>query len=370
LLNKLNYWLMQNKLKYFTLLIVLISLELAAADWGNASFYGGFKGLHVTDKFTKSRVLSLKAAAAIDYKISEDLKAIVFAGVLYEAGSNSSLFVSENNPESELVLKEGYLAYSPLEMLTLSIGALDQEKWKSPLFLTETPFLGAEEKLSLKWGEYQIYIKALQSIPQNQNLSDRAGNVNEGTPTFFAESLGIRLGGDILSFKVEGTQYSFSELGHGVAHQSGLLGNSTSGNQDNARFLYRFQGYNLSTELEIHGGDIWGLLFSGHYTFNDKAPNNRNAAYLAHGGMLFGVLELFVESFENQSDASIAYYNSKTYGHNNRQGQSLGLKWGGDSEKMKVSLRYTVADLILKNQNNSQANSKIVLFNLTKKFNF
>lgn len=326
-----------------------------------ASF--GFKGDYVDDKQVEARIFGAQGEVKFDQLLFEKLKARIGVGVTLETGSNNSLFVDEFAPDQRLYLIEGNLVYTPFNWLELKAGAINQGMFSSPLLLTSTNFLAATEKVSFQFFEnYQLYLHLQQGIPQNDQLSVRVGAVEEGTPSFFMESIGLDLPGDLVSLNISAGQFAFNKLSNSVAYHSRFLGNSVTGlGQDDSSFLYKFQGLNFQGRLEFRP-DYYGFMLSGQYLYNDKAPDNRNNGHLARAGIVLGDSEIFTEVFRNESDTSPAFYNSKTYGHNNRKGMGIGSRIA--FRDFLLRLHYSENDII--EGNIFQSDSKVFQFWIKK----
>ena len=302
----------------------------------------GFAGNYVDDKQVEARIFGVKANLYIDQKFSETVSGKLGAGASLETGSNNSLVIDEYAPERKWILKEGYLNWAPFNFLNLKAGAINQKVYNSPLLLTRTAFLAAEEKLTLELSEEHIfYLRMQQAIPNNQNLASRIGTVDEGTPAFYAETVGMDLQGDILAVKAEVSQWAFNKLSNGVAYSSRFSGNTITGSgQLNSAFAYKFKGYNVLIDSSFNFTDLIGFKFVGQYLYNDKAPDNRNTGRIVQLGLRLGDYTFIGENFENQSDSSPAYYNSKTYGHNNKEGNRFGLEGDFEEDKLGFKLWY------------------------------
>lgn len=324
--------------RIFLMKLVIYLLPLIFLNLANAAMFktppthikgeAGLTGTTVDDQQTEARVVSFSFFTNIKQTLVEGVEAQIIAGAVLETGSNESLFVDEFKPRQDLVLKEASLNYRPIEQLSLKLGALNQGEYKSPLLLTDSAFVAAKESLDFEVGDYIFGIFLTQSVPSNHFLTNRLGSVDEGAPSLLMEGVRIHLAGDVMFFKAQAMRFQYNNLSANVAYSSQFLGNSTGGSsQSTTFFLYDYQGYNASFEMGINLSEQINLNFRGQYLYNDKAPDGRNKGTLISAGLEVNHFNVSVEYFDNESDASPAFYNSPLYGHNDRNGFGAGVAW-------------------------------------------
>jgi hypothetical protein len=347
------------------LLYLLISSPVVASSNWNIEAQQSFYATGVESKRMEARTMGVGLDLITQREISPELFFKVDAGVRLENGSHKALDLAEFSPNQQVLLNEGLLLWKPWDFLDLQVGGLNQRHFSSPLFIDHVVFVGAGQQLLLKWGDYQFYLKLQQLIPNNRNLSTRLGSIDEGTPQFLSETLGINLAGDLVSLKIEGTMFAFTKLSPSVAHQSRFMGNSVSGvASDSARFNYTYQGTNVFGEMKWFFGEQSHLEFQGHYLFNRKAPDDRNTAMMARAGLQLSAWSSGLALFESQSDSTIAFYNSKALGHTNRKGFAVDL--GLSMKNGDFSLVWARSNPL---QNNIfQSKADIISLNYTHRF--
>ncbi|MGB0452131.1 MAG: hypothetical protein ACPGJV_00340 [Bacteriovoracaceae bacterium] len=314
----------------------------------------------------KKRVLSLVPELKLLYKIDEDLHFKAYVGANLEAGSNDSLYIDEFAPENEVFIKEGKLKYSPFQFIALDFGILNQAQYQSPLFLSDIGFAGVQENLYFKFSNFFLKFHFQQSIPSNQTLSTRIGEVDEGTPRLYSETVSLGFKTDTTFLSVSYTHFAFNNLAGSVAYQSRFMGNSVSGTGlEGANFLYSFKGHssNINFKLKMNIFRLWAY---GQYTHNDEAPTSRSDGYL--GGLVIGTTSFqgLVESYRNETDVVPAYYNSSFYGHNNYEGRVFGLKIHNLPKLLEFKFRYIQSSLI--EDNLYQADFDAYRLDITKSF--
>ena len=240
-------------------------------------------------RFVQARIWSLRPKINANFKISSDLLFRTELEGYFETGSNDSLYIDEYRPRREIFLNDGYFSWGLSKEIQLDFGAMNQQSFNSPLFLTATAFTGARESFNFFIGAFNITLSAQQMIANNQNLSARLNSVDEGTPKFFSETVQAKFASSQVELNIGYSLYRFDNLSRAVAHESRFLGNSVSGTgQDNASFLYQYQGHNTYAKIHLKNKHVQ-MHLSGHYTHNNKTSNNRADAILLKVGIAFDV---------------------------------------------------------------------------------
>ncbi|MDP7320108.1 MAG: hypothetical protein QF441_05835 [Bacteriovoracaceae bacterium] len=307
----------------------------------------------------KARVFGHEFGVDYNYQFADDSYLFFQSSVILEVGSNDVVgSVAEFEPNESINLDRGGMGYRPFEWFHIQLGALDQGKYSSPLLLTKNAFAAIKEEIIL--GE--VYLLFQQAIPSNNKLSKRLGTVDTGTPYFVLNTIGFKSGKEDF-FQLELSHYKFQDLPSNVAEKSLAFGNSISGTGEASQFNYDFSGANFYFNSRVMTSEL-GLLFSGQYIYNEKAPDGRNSGYLAYLGLEFEKLIVKLEGFKNESDTSPAFYNSKYHGHNNMQGNGLNLQL--NQESSQLNLRYAKMTPI--EQNSIQDSTEIFQMNYHRTF--
>jgi len=281
---------------------------------------------------TKAKIFGSKANFDYQRFINESLSFHFNVSLTFESGYNESLGVAEYEPLNTLDLRSAGLSYRPVDFYQAEIGSIALSKYNSPLLLGANVFAGISQKISF----YHFYIQSLYSVPSNNVLTKRTGVVEEGVPLFTMETLGFKYG--VKSFlHLAISRFNFSDLPNSTSETSKIIGNSVTGLGKNSKYLYEFNGINfmLDSKIDIN---LYGPTFGGEYIKNDKAPEDRNEAQLIRVGFFYHHYEIFSEIFESETDASVAFYNSKDFGHNNMKGSSLGFKYSDDEYSFKARI--------------------------------
>lgn len=301
----------------------------------------------------------------ITQKVSEDIEYALKGGILFETGSNKALLIDEFAPNQSAYLRESFVKAQVFGPVSIKLGALNQEMYNSPLLLTDVPFASVMEQAVFEWGSTKLILAAQQAIPNNQDLNQRLGAVQEGTPTFLMNTIGLGHSGDGLGFNLNISHFQYADLSNSVAQNSKILGNSVSGVNENAKFLYDYHGINVYADMKVELG-AHTLRPTIQYIFNNGAPDGRNTGY-AYGAVLrFGKVEVEALRFKNESDSAVAFYNNKWLGHNNRDGYAAAARYLLPKQKMEFEISFINADLLDSSVYQSQQES--VLLRLTRSY--
>lgn len=331
-------------------------------------------GDYVDNKQVEARVFGVTGFLGVKADITETLKLNVNAGATLEVGSNNSFIIDEYAPRRQWRLRNAHFKYEPFSFLSIKAGAVNQRDYYSPLLMTSSAWLSLQERISLNFSDnHTVYVRAQQAIPNNLNLTQRIGIVEDGTPSFLMESAGFDFKGDILSINAEAGIWSYNSLSTGAAYQSQFLGNSVSGgSQLNSDFLYSFSGVNFSGGLTAYLYDDFGIAVWGQYLYNDKAPEERNKGQVIKGSLILDHIRPSILFFRNESDSSVGFYNSAFYSHNNHEGYSVQLQYkkphsenskNSDDDSISAFINYVDSSPI--KFNNFQSDTKKVNFEIS-----
>lgn len=297
------------------------------------------------------------------HSLGPQLKVHFDTSLRLENGSHKSLDIEEFAPEQQVLLNNAELNYKPLDWLEIQAGVLNQKHFKSPLFIESTAFVAARETIKLTRGAHSFYASIQQAIPNNQNLSERLGSIDQGTPSLFTETIGHRYRHNAFTSDVALTSFGLRNLSNSVAHQSRFMGNSVVGiGQDSAEFNYKFQGLNIYFGIWMALSQQWSLNLDGHWTKNRKVPESRSSATWSEASLNFNNWSFKAQYIRSESDASVAFYNDKTLGHNNVEGGGLGLSYKGPWGKLELDALQTTPI----EQNIFQERATIVMLELNQ----
>ena len=289
----------------------------------------GLEGHQVSGKANEANVFGASGALDFTHQTSKTLQLQARGGFKLEEGTSETIFPDQAGasfqPKSSLFLDYAEVNYGPTTWLKIKAGAINQEYHQNSLFLTDTPFVGARETLNYGQGPYELNFHLLQSLPSNHTLSQRLGEVQQGSSRFYSETVELKINDANHQGHVSAGHFAYDQLSPSIAYNSRLLGNSVDGlGKENNQFLYNYMGWNTTVSYLYKGLGRHLIGGYGSYHINTSAPEGRNVGRKlgVRYGYLFsaGTLNLELEGFENQSDSTVAYYADKTYGFVNREG--------------------------------------------------
>ena len=298
---------------------------------------------------TNDIVFDAKMYGKVNWKFSDNLSLFYEGLLLGRHGSIQSVHPRENKKEGynllELFLKYDYKSY-----LEIQFGSLRQDFLSAPLLMDDRTFPAFREFFSFSLPENitgQLIFQ--QAIPDNMDDDVQYFSQLTQTPLFFTGSVFLETESHPKLFhsNVEEklTFFYFTTLPPAVAKIGERDGNSALGHGSDAGLTFEFYGVHNNINWQIPFKDSWVVELGWDYLYNFGAVENYNTGGRFYASLyhdFFNLMELKVtgEVFGNQSDASVAFYNSWTYGHNNRQGAGLGLQGYFYQSGLTVGTRY------------------------------
>ncbi|MCY4513078.1 MAG: hypothetical protein OXB86_05265, partial [Bdellovibrionales bacterium] len=294
-------------------------------------------------------VLDTRLYGQVLWKLSDDLFIYHEALLLGRHGSIQSLYPREYKKAGYNPL-EFFLEYDYNSYLEFKFGSLKQDFLSAPLLITDKTFPAFRETISFSLPkEVTGQLLFQQAIPHNIDDGTEYFAQITNTPFFLTGSLFLekkslpKLFNSGIEDKL--TFFYFTPLTPAVARVGQREGNSTSGEGSDAGFSFQFVGIHNNIHWQIPIKDSWVIELGWDYLHNFGAPDSYNKGgrfYTSVYYDFFGLMELKAtgEMFGNQSDSSIAFYNSWKYGHNNRQGIGLELQGHFYQSGLTVGARY------------------------------
>ncbi|MDC1174273.1 hypothetical protein OAT67_02685 [Bacteriovoracaceae bacterium] len=321
------------------------SKGLIKSDVSTLNFSAGLSATSVQETFVNAKLVSFKLRLKGSHQLYEALDASFEVGANLESGSNNAQFINEFEPSKNWTLKEAKVSWQPISFFNVQLGALNQKHLNNPLLVGGNAFASAKQKVSIPFTpDHEIYFESEQAIPNNQSLSERIGQTNQGNPQFMHHRLGAKLDGNVLSIKGSVGKWNYTGLSSGVAFRSLFLGNSTNGGDSStSKFIYGYSGISAYSEVSSQLSDMLSLNLEGQYLYNDKAPEGRNKGNRLKFGLGIYGHEIFGEFFRNESDSSVAFYNAGLYGHNNKEGVAAGIS--GKLKTSKLSYLFRMSEM-------------------------
>lgn len=308
-------------------------------------------GESLTSEYIKTRTSGVRLRFLGESKIFNNLNSKLDIQADIQSGNAQSVFIDEKVPNQNLKLNEAVLELTFLqENLIFDFGAINQSTFNSPLLIGNTAFIGSRQMALMEGLQYFIKIEALQTLANNHSQSQRYNGIDEGAPTYFQER--VYLGYDAnKSTRIETYvgKFAYDSLTNSLANISRYMGNSVSGLRDGSRFKYRFNGWNSGVNMVFNRNNSIEYIIRGDYIFNEYAPETKNTGLLYSLGFNFYTLakskyNLEIIKFRNESDSSVAFYNSGDYFHNNMEG--LATKVSVVKDKIFIDAMYSYGNVI------------------------
>ena len=307
----------------------------------------------VTDSST---IFNTTMGGVLQYKFYNELRFYGAFNAVFQVGHAQSRF-GDLSPRTGLFLSDSYFLISPFakksgDFFTIEVGALNQSRtMRNKVLISGSAFPGVSEILMFSLGNFvNLTLRAQQMIPFSQ-VESAALSEREDTPYFLSES--IKLSWDTKNFRASamGGLFRYSELPSAVAQQSRILGNDVIGGQNNAEFVYDFNGWFANFVLSTYLSDKFLLQLRGFLVENQGAPQTLNRGQEFFGSLRFLGKTVWVGPyfgvFSLEPEISPAFYNASFFGNNNRDGWYVGLDvFVRQPSKMRVRIEYVSANLL------------------------
>lgn len=309
-------------------------------------------GDSVSGRLNEAQIVGVSSSLKFTHQTSENIKLVANGGISLETGSSETVYgVGTYRATNTLFLHQAGLDWRATNWLNLEVGAINQSLHRNPIFITSTPFVSARQNLHFGANGLKAELEMIQAIPSNHTLSQRLGEVDEGSARFFSERLRLSSDQNDYYATVSVGHFAFDRLSSSVAHESRLLGNTVSGEgQLNNQFIYDYQGWNTDLHFVYKGWGPYNLGVSANGIINTAAASDRNRGYriAPEVGRHFnwGLATLSFEVFRSEADSTVAYYASKFYGNANRQGQASTLTLENSRDDYQLGLRWARAENI------------------------
>ncbi|MGI9548795.1 MAG: hypothetical protein ACR2M7_02285 [Bdellovibrionales bacterium] len=291
------------------------------ADWKT-----NFKINVFSDRSTTNSILSTEIYGKINWELIDSFSFYTEGLVIGRSGFTQSIY-DRTDRKNGLYLLEGYFDIILSENVFFRFGSVRQDFLQAPLVITDKTFPSLIQNITLPFFEdSKISFIFQQSIPDNATEAvKRETQVVKWTPFFLTSSVFLDLVGSKMSLQEKFTTFYFTNLSAAVAELGRIRGNTIDLMGSDSQFKYKFFTMHNNINLQIPFLENWIFELGGDFLINILAPNSYNQgerAYLSlyHNYRNFLEVKFSGEYFANQSDTSVAYYNSEVYGHNNRVG--------------------------------------------------
>lgn len=320
------------------------------------------KAVSFSEGEDEATMVILGISPKFQFKFSESLKIDSDISLNLASSRSQSRFIQRS--DSSFFLNELALRYKPFSFSTLAVGSLAQDHLESPFLVSGTSFPGSKLNLESNNSAYVFGFKGQYLIPTSSSFdSDRTEK--EGTPTLITQGIygkykvhnNFKIGAQVNYFQ-------YNDLPAIVAFESKRRGNTVLGDDiGDSRFATKFSGYSQSFYgLASYTRDVEQKVSVNILENENTDPGNNRAQIIETQLILKSKNYDFkpgVSFFYSEPDVAPAYYNSVSFGHNNRTGTKYSFRTKIKKHNLAVELSYTeskiINDTIYQNNLNSYA---------------
>ena len=306
-----------------------------------------FKLRAFSDRSTTDAMVSTEIYGKLKWQVMDFLSFHNQSLIIGRSGFTSSIY-ERSDRRSGLHLVESYFDLET-SFLTFRFGNVNQDFLKAPLLITDKTFPSLIQFIS-----FDLQDKSKLAIFLQQAMTDNAvesvrreSQIIKGVPLFFTSSFFLDLN-DFMGLNIAEnfTLFYMTNLSPAIADQSRIYGNTIDFMKSDSRFRFKFFGFYNSLNFHKTLFGDWIFETGGDIIHNFSAPDTYNQgerlySSLYHNYKGFAELKLTLEYFANQSDTSVAYFNSELYGHNNREGSRLIFQSHFYSSGLTLGLSWT-----------------------------
>jgi len=299
-----------------------------------------------------ARIVGSEVEARFEDQLAPQLLLQLAGGIQIETGATQSRWEAEFRPRSVQRLRQAQIAWSPHPVITLTAGAVDQDRLESPLLLQRQTFPALHESLQLPAGSLTFGLSAQQSVANDTSSIQPWSSGGQGLPAFYIERVSLAYEpNDALRLAFHGSHFSFQNLGGPNVFASQFMGNTISGaDAADALYVYGYQGFEAGAVARFRLGQFTPEL-RATWLQNMAAPAGRSQGWKFTAGVEYQPSIHFKlipqgELFHMESDAAPAFYNDRVFGHNNRNGFGARLTALWPKQGMEVFARWVHSSVI------------------------
>ena len=291
------------------------------------AFWNGNYGLKsFSSDGANESLIKFELLGRLKWQLIEPLSVHTKALIISRSGHTQSV-LDRTDRSSGFYVLEFYFNWKAFSDFSVLHGIIEQGFLSAPLLITDKAFpsLIGEWSIDL-FSDFDL--KSLFQIAIANNFTEQAKRPSDiqRAPLFMTASLFLDSNNFLNIFiKEKFTIFNYYNLTSDIAQRSAVYGNDIKGSGSSAVFNYSFFGFHNNLSFQKVLSDLWALSAGFEFIYNFKAPDTFNEGFRIYSSVYHNykeVMELKMtgELFANQSDTSVAYYNSEIYGHNNRKG--------------------------------------------------
>lgn len=330
-----------------------------SADWRLR-----LSGTEVKDEQSQSKVVDLRTEIKAKYLLHSSLYLDIQPSMRLQAGQTQSIDGADK-PENKIYLYQAAAHYRPASFFRTSAGALNQRYMHTGLLVDAIAFPAVRAETLFKTDSTKSVFAIESAIPTSTSLSTSSKEL-ESTPSL--NSAMLKTSWETKA-KFEGKislgYFAYNNLPSTIAQKSGLLGNEINKISDaNYAFSYKYEGFELATELQIPVSSNIDLITGAEYLVNQKAPAKINQATTYFGRASFHVskskdLIIGGSYFTIAPESAVSYFNASAY-ETNRVGYSAETSFAFKKEGYSFGLRYSDAEVLYSNAIQSREKTLLI----------
>lgn len=263
----------------------------------------------------------------LNWRLMDNLLIHTKGEIIGRSGYTQFIYDSSDN-SSGFNLTEFFFQWQAFPNLFFLHGIIEQNFLLAPFLITNNKTFPS---IIGEWHAGSFYgfdLKFLFQTAVASNFTEKVDRILQlqEAPLFFTSS--VFLDSDRffnIDIKETLTVFHYYNLPPDIANRSRIYGNTISGLGHDSFFKHSFFGLHNNLSFQKVLSDLWAISAGMEFIHNLKAPDTYNEGFRLYSSLYHNYKEtmeikLTGEVFANQSDTSVAYYNSETYGHNNRKG--------------------------------------------------
>ena len=275
---------------------------------------------------SSSALIKVELLGKLKWQLIESLSVHTKGLIVGNSGHTQSI-LDRTDRDTGLHVLEFYFHWKTFPNFSVLHGIIDQGFLSAPLLITSKAFPSVIGEWSVdSFSNFNLKFLLQLAIANNFTETEKRVYDIQQAPLFMTSSLFLDSPDFFNTYvKDKFTIFHYYNLSSHIAEQSRVYGNNTGGVGTSTAFDYSFFGFHNNLSFQKVLSDLWAVSAGTELIYNLMAPNTYNEGVRVYGSVYHNYKEtmeikLTGELFINQSDTSVAYYNSETYGHNNRKG--------------------------------------------------
>ena len=286
-----------------------------------------FKTKMLADKSSSNTIVSTEISGELKWKFLENLF-IHTKGLIVGRNGFTQFIYDRPDRSSGFHLLSAFFEWESLPQISFLVGNIQQDFLLAPLLVTDKTFPSVIAKWSLdSFSDYELQLLFQFAIPDNATEElRRETQIIKAFPLFLTSSFVLSVP-DLFDISVSErfTVFRYYNLSPAVADRSRIYGNSIHRLGSDSVFEYAFFGLHNNLSAQKILSRLWAVSAGAEFIYNLMAPNTYNEGMRFYSSLYYNYgemaeIKLTGEFFANQSDTAVSYYNSETYGHNDRKG--------------------------------------------------